>query len=97
MRLSEQQNALIRQEIHAFIGNDAKIWLFGSRTNDQAIGGDIDLLIESADNLPLRQKLKLQALLEMKLQMSVDLVTHARNSSSTPIVNIARATGVPLT
>jgi len=97
MRLSPQQNAIIRQVIADALGNDAKIWLFGSRTNDQAIGGDIDLLIESASALTLRRKLSIQAMLEMKLQMPVDLVTHARNSSATPIVNIARATGVPLT
>jgi len=97
MRLSPQQNAIIRQVIADALGNDAKIWLFGSRTNDQAIGGDIDLLIESASALTLRRKLSIQATLEMKLQMPVDLVTHTRNGTATPIVNIARATGVPLT
>ncbi len=97
MRLSPKQNEIIRQVVHESIGHDARIWLFGSRTDDQAIGGDIDLLIECDNDLPLRQKLRIQAMLEMKLHMPVDLLTHARSRVAAPIVNIARATGVPLT
>jgi len=46
MRLTEQQQQVIRTAIH---GRDpeAQIILFGSRVHDEARGGDIDLLILS--------------------------------------------------
>jgi len=97
MRLSPQQNAIIRQVIADTLGNDAKIWLFGSRTNDQAIGGDIDLLIERDEAISLRQSLRTQVQLEMQLQLPVDLITLSANKPATPIANIARLTGIRLT
>ena len=97
MRLSPQQNATIRQVVSDALGSDTKIWLFGSRTNDQAIGGDIDLLIESDEAISLRQILRTQVQLEMQLQLPVDLITLTANKPATPIANIARLTGIRLT
>jgi len=97
MRLSPQQNEIIRQVVSDAIGNDAKIWLFGSRTNDQAIGGDIDLLIERDETISLKQRLRVQVQLETQLQLPVDLITLTANKPATPIANIARLTGIRLT
>jgi predicted nucleotidyltransferase len=46
MRLSQFEQQVIKQSIYN-LDIDAKIILFGSRTNDFARGGDIDLLIIS--------------------------------------------------
>ncbi len=46
MRLSQFEQQSIKQSIYSLDLN-AKIVLFGSRTNDAARGGDIDLLIIS--------------------------------------------------
>jgi len=47
MRLSPRQIALIKQAVHDLVGAEADLRLFGSRTNDDARGGDIDLWVSS--------------------------------------------------
>jgi predicted nucleotidyltransferase len=44
--ISTDQAALIREAVRATQGPDARVRLFGSRTDDSARGGDIDLLVE---------------------------------------------------
>lgn len=46
MRITDQERDAIKDVIDKF-DPDAKIYLFGSRVDDQSRGGDIDLLILS--------------------------------------------------
>lgn len=46
MRLTENQCAAIVAEVSSLLGPDTKLWLFGSRADDRARGGDIDLCAE---------------------------------------------------
>lgn len=57
MRLSQKEISAIKNNILSFDKN-AKIYLFGSRTNDNAKGGDIDVLIIS-DKIGFNDKLKI--------------------------------------
>ncbi len=57
MRLSQKEISSIKTNILNF-DRDAKIYLFGSRTNDKAKGGDIDVLIIS-DKIGFNEKLKI--------------------------------------
>lgn len=57
MRLSQKEISAIKNNILSFDKN-AKIYLFGSRTNDNAKGGDIDVLIIS-DKIGFNEKLKI--------------------------------------
>ncbi len=41
------QQSTIRTAVAETFGEDANIWLFGSRVDDNKRGGDIDLLIET--------------------------------------------------
>lgn len=51
MRLTTEQAEIIRDTARKHFGADSRIWLFGSRTDDSARGGDIDLLVESRSTL----------------------------------------------
>jgi hypothetical protein len=45
MRLTSAQITTIESTAKALLGEGAKVWLYGSRLDDQAAGGDIDLLL----------------------------------------------------
>lgn len=47
MRLTEAQCKLIKFTVADVIGEESRVWLFGSRVDDTKRGGDIDLLIET--------------------------------------------------
>ncbi len=58
MRLSAKEISTIKKNILNFDA-DAKIYLFGSRVNDNAKGGDIDVLVIS-DKIGFTEKLKIR-------------------------------------
>ncbi|HEX7338819.1 MAG TPA: nucleotidyltransferase domain-containing protein [Rhodanobacteraceae bacterium] len=94
MRLTDQQVQTIRHLIAEGYGADARVRLFGSRTNDAAIGGDVDLLIELPAKAPLTHQIAVSARLEQQLGMPVDVLTTWPGQRSRPIVEVARLTGV---
>ncbi len=46
MRLSQAQRNLLKNEVQ-LLDSSARVFLFGSRTDDNKTGGDIDLLVFS--------------------------------------------------
>lgn len=96
MRLSEQHIQTIRNMVHENYGADAAVRLFGSRVDDAALGGDIDLLIELSAKASLQQEIAFSARLEQQLGQPVDVLTTWPGQRSRPIVEIARLTGVRL-
>lgn len=56
MRLSADKAAFIKSGL-LNVDPDAKISLFGSRTDDQARGGDIDILVITSKKIP-RHKIR---------------------------------------
>lgn len=97
MRLSPQQIEIILSRTRHWLGDRAHVRLFGSRRDDSAKGGDVDLLIETQQLPDPWRQAQLQADLEHRLGLSVDLVFAAPDSPERPITRIARATGIPLT
>jgi predicted nucleotidyltransferase len=69
MRLSQQSQETIRAITREIFGEGATVRLFGSRVDDQARGGDIDLLVElpEADPESRRKALTLVARLQQRL------------------------------
>lgn len=97
MRLTSEEITVITDAIHQAFGQQARVWLFGSRVDDSKKGGDIDLLVEppaDCDNL-LDKKLKALVAIQLKLgEQKIDLVI--ANNPDRLIEQEARKTGVEL-
>jgi len=56
MRLLPTYQETIKTSCKAVFGEDADVFLFGSRVDDTKLGGDIDLYIKTPDKTDLRTK-----------------------------------------
>jgi len=99
MRLSSNIQKIIKAEVLNLVGEDCIILLFGSRTDDNQLGGDIDLLIESPIIIENRVQLecKLAARLYIKLGgRKVDILIKDSLTSIKPIHQQAIEHGIIL-
>lgn len=101
MRLSSKQIKIIQSTVHNLLNanQQVELWLFGSRINDQALGGDIDLCLclPEADYSKLgRIKRELRPALEEKLDIPVDLVVQNKLEEPKLVVRIAMEKGIRL-
>lgn len=99
MRLTSYQIEIIRKVVNELAGNDAQVSLFGSRIDDSARGGDIDLLVEvmhPVDNpawLSAKISGRISTLLGGK---KIDVVLMAPNIKRFDIHEVAQKEGVVL-
>lgn len=99
MRLTSDQVDTIRTTVAQVAGDAARVWLFGSRVDDTARGGDVDLLLEMDADVdePALLSARLSARLSRAMQgRQVDVVVKAPNLAQSPIHSIALQTGIPL-
>ena len=100
MRLSTQQRHLIKSVLMHFFGSESLILLFGSRVDDTALGGDIDIYIEpEISDVDQIVEARLDALVEMHKtlgEQKIDLVIRRKSGPSLPIHKIAKESGVLL-
>lgn len=66
MRISEQEIALIKKLARQIFGKNTKVFLFGSRVDDQKKGGDIDLFITGDQKSNFTVEHKIDFLVELK-------------------------------
>jgi len=97
---AEQINEIVRVFEEIFHQED-QLWIFGSRTNMEARGGDIDLYIETAETnaeLVYNRKVKfIVALCKSLGDQKIDVVIRFINSNlQLPIYNEARNQGIRL-
>ena len=97
MRLTAAERAAIRETVRSVAGPGSRVRLFGSRLDDHARGGDIDLLVE-IDHPVLRPAL-LSARIGARLQAAlgdrrIDIVLTAPNLRADSIHRVAQATAV---
>jgi predicted nucleotidyltransferase len=95
MRLTNSEAEAIREEVSR-MDPEAELYLYGSRTDDSARGGDIDLLVVS-DKLTFRDTLRLRIqILDRIGEQQLDLVTRRRTELNDAISTIAMETGQKL-
>jgi len=99
MRLTTEQVAVIKQKTALIFGNDAKVYLFGSRTDDEDRGGDIDLFIDLSKEIknPVSKTIQLNGVLQQQLGMQkIDIIIHAPSYDWQPIHTEAKEQGILL-
>lgn len=96
MRLTEEHKRMIREQVDGFLGGGAKLFVYGSRLNDQARGGDVDLLVRTAQPVDMLDQARLHARLEEALQLPVDLLFVAEGAESTHFKRMICAQAQPL-
>lgn len=100
MRLSSDQVEVIKQETEHYFGAKAEVWLFGSRVDDTAKGGDVDLYVRAAtsdaDQLVAARFAFLARLKRRMGDRKIDLVLQREGGDSLPIYELARQQEVKL-
>lgn len=97
MRLTDFEIAIIKASGREIFGPEARIFLFGSRTDDSRRGGDIDLYVEAEHPVQLQDKISFITHLKMTLDdQKIDVVVNSPNKNDQRIFHIARQTGIEL-
>lgn len=92
MRLTDDQTQAIRQLVRQIAGNQARVRVFGSRLDDTAHGGDLDLLLELAEPVdnPALMAARLSAQVSRAMDgRKVDVLLSAPNLMRLPIHDMA--------
>jgi predicted nucleotidyltransferase len=99
MRLTEPQINAIKHTAHVVLGEGAHVTLFGSRVDDAAKGGDIDLLFTTSANIdnPAQTVGRIYAQLVRQLgDQKIDILLKAPNLQPQPIHTMAEQSGIQL-
>lgn len=85
VRLSAEAIKVVKEKAKEIFGKDVKVVLFGSRVNEKAKGGDIDLYIMVTDKNDLFNK-ELRFLAEVKRQIGSQKIDVIFNKDKKRIV-----------
>jgi len=99
MRLTADQIVAINQTAKKHFGTSAKVYLFGSRVDDDRKGGDIDLLIKSDELTLLTFKSKIQFLVDLKSRIGdrkIDVVFDIKNKYNKNFLDSIKSQSVAL-
>jgi hypothetical protein len=98
IRLTDAEVLAICKAFRACFLSEDHLWLFGSRTNLNKRGGDIDLYIETKKDPNEANASKMCFLTQLELalgEQKIDVVIKSGNFEL-PIYNVAKAEGIQL-
>lgn len=95
LRIDPRSVQLAVAVIRKYFGDDAAVWLFGSRADDRRKGGDLDLYVETGVADIALPAARARGALADTLGRHVDLVVN-NPMREEPIYAVARAQGVRL-
>lgn len=96
MRLTSEEISIIKNIILKYVP-DAKIMLFGSRVDDTKKGGDIDIFVQTEQNITLKEQIKILAKIEiLGVERRVDLIFKTPNSKEQSIFDTITKSGILL-
>ena len=96
MRVSKEEIRIIKEVILKYI-EDARIFLFGSRVDDNKRGGDIDIFVKTNKIISLQKQIEILTEIEMNgILRKVDLLLQMPNSKDRAIFKTAQKEGIAL-
>lgn len=97
MRLEESEIFILKELSKKFFGENFKMYLFGSRVDDNKKGGDIDIFIDSSKEIDFKKQIEFLSEVELNgILRKVDLVVKTPKSKHQNIFDTAMKTGVLL-
>lgn len=96
MRLTSHQREDILRIIREHLGDDAGVWLYGSRMADDRRGGDVDLLVRSSAVVDARVQAIIHDRLERELSLPIDISFIDPQRGMSRFQRIAAATAIPV-
>lgn len=88
MRITEYQKEQIKKNVEIIFGSASKVYLFGSRVDDNKRGGDIDLFIECNEEYnSYDNKIELLAKLYSAIgEQKIDIVLKDKNKNDDRLI-----------
>jgi predicted nucleotidyltransferase len=96
LRLTPVEIDTILTEVSRSLGADARVWLYGSRLEDTARGGDVDLLLEVPSRPTLTQLAVLCGRLEDVLGLPCDVQVRVASEPPTAFQELVTQKAVRL-
>ncbi|MFP4527727.1 MAG: nucleotidyltransferase domain-containing protein [Candidatus Kapaibacterium sp.] len=97
MRLSREHIDMIVKFAKEDFGDDIKLYLFGSRADDSQKGGDIDLLLESDEKIPVENQMNFLANISRHVtERKVDLAVFTPDKAGKTFYENAKKQGIRL-
>jgi predicted nucleotidyltransferase len=96
LRVSKSEIEIIKTSILKTLPN-SKIYLFGSRVDDNKRGGDIDIFVEADRDSSLKERIDILTDIEVNgVERKVDLIIKSPNSKEQNIFITAKKEGILL-
>lgn len=99
MRLSEIEIESIINLANRHFGKDVQVFLFGSRTENQKRGGDIDLFIRNPNDVQLKIRTKIDFIADLILhigEQKIDVVLDNAAAKNSVFFKTIYQTGIRL-